>query len=106
MSRGGAIKPVYVVAAAELELNGGDFVLQQGSAVKVIAAVGDIQGGASQPVYVLAAADARFNGGRWIITAGEPVKVVRATAAQRNFTQGSAIAVWPVDANGVYDPTF
>lgn len=113
MPKGGALKPVYIVADDELEINGGDFVLQQGPALKVRGFTLDsyarkrIQSSAAQPVYVVSGANApALYGDHWRVIAGEPVKVLNVTNAERNIIQGPAIPVYPVDDNGDYDATF
>lgn len=113
MAKGGALKPVYIVTDEELEINGGDFVLQQGPAMKVRGFTLDnyagrkIQSGAAQPVYVVPEASApSLYGGHWRVIAGQPIKVLSVTNAERNIIQGPAIPVYPVDDDGNYDANF
>jgi hypothetical protein len=112
MTKRGALKSVLVVTDAELEINGGNYKLQQGPALKVrgytAANVGarKIKGGDAQPVYVLIATDIESGGGRWKVTAGEAVQITDVIGDVRGIIQGPAIPVFPVDDDGVYDPTF
>jgi len=112
MPKGGALKSVHRVTAAELKVNGGRYFLQQGPAIKVrgfnAASIGArrVIGGDALPVYVLTNAQIRENGGRWIVTAGEAIQVTDVIGVTRGVIQGAAVPVYPVDDNGVYDPTF
>lgn len=113
MAKGGALKPVYIVTDDELEVNGGDFVLQQGPAMKVRGFTLDnyagrrVQSGAAQPVYVVPEASApAMYGDHWRVIAGQPIKVLSVTDAERNIIQGPAVPVYPVDDAGNYDSSF
>jgi hypothetical protein len=112
MTQGGALKSVLVVTDEELEINGGDYKLQQGPALKVrgytAANIGarKVKGGDAQPVYVLIATDIESGGGRWKVTAGEAVQITDVIGDERGIIQGNAIPVYPVDDAGDFDPTF
>ena len=112
MPKGGTLKSVHIVEAAELEPNGGRYTLLQGSAHKVRGFTPDnigarkLQGGDVTPIYVLDEDEARINGGRWRIYAGQPIQVGDIMETARGVRQNHAVPVWPVDNDGNYDPTF
>lgn len=112
MPKGGALKSVLKVTAAQLKPNGGSYTLQQGPAIKVrgytTTNIGGrkVIAGAAQPVYVLTSAQIEQNGGRWKVVAGEALKVTDVIGITRGRIQGAVIPVYPVDDDGDYDATF
>lgn len=112
MIKGGALKSVLVVTDDDLEINGGNYKLQQGPALKVrgytAANIGarKVKGGDAQPVYVLITTDVESGGDRWKVTAGQAVPITDVIGVARGVIQGNAIPVYPVDDAGDFDPTF
>lgn len=112
MTKGGALKSVRIVTTAELKVNGGRFILQQGSALKIrgytAANVGTrkVKGGDALPIYLLDDTQIESGGGRWKVIAGQAIQVTNVIGDARGVIQGHAIPVFPVDDNGNYDAGF
>jgi len=91
MSKGGAVKPVFVVRDEDLEANGGKYVLRGRIALPVeglhsgaLNTNQPIGGGTPDPVYIVREADLQKGGGRYIRGGGKPVRVVDLTQSGRN----------------------
>jgi len=78
-----------------------------GGAIRVFNAEGiprTVVSGPATPMVVITDADISENGGPYIVAGGAAIPMVN--VVDRPIRSGSALCVYPVDADGNYDPAF